>query len=320
MEANKQIAFICNPVSQNGAAKVAAERVGAAFDKAIGRHAYDIFTTQSSNHAVEIAENLPAKYNAIIAVGGDGLVNEVVNGLMRIDKPRRPALGVIPFGSGNDYASTLGMSYDVDEAAAQILKGNVQEADVGLVNGRYFVETLSFGIDAAIALETMERRKRTGRTGTRLYLESGIDQLLHNLHPICYEMELTAPAKTGSDLSRDVPSDALHRSGQSITFAVQVGPTYGGNFKICPHASIDDGMFDICIAHPPVSIPKAIYIFLRAKSGKHLDAKPMEFFRAEGLHLEFDCMPPAQVDGEKIEGTAFDIKTVPAALRVLMGA
>lgn len=319
MEAKKQIAFICNPASQNGAAKVAAEHVGAEFDKVIGQHAFDIYTTEYSNHAVEIAENLPAKYNAIIAVGGDGLVNEVANGLMRIDKARRPVLGVIPFGSGNDYAATLGMSYKIDEAAAQILQGNVIEADVGLVNGRYFVETLSFGIDAAIALETMERRKRTGRTGTRLYLESGIDQLLHNLHPIDYKMELAAPAETKPDFSEDVPADKLRASGQSITFAVQLGPTYGGNFKICPNASITDGRFDICIAHPPVSVPKAIYIFLRAKSGKHIDAKPMEFFRTESLHLEFESVPPAQVDGEKIEGTAFDIETVPGALRVLTG-
>lgn len=306
-------------MSQNGAAKVAAERVGAEFDKVIGQHAFDIYTTEYSNHAIEIAENLPAKYNAIIAVGGDGLVNEVANGLMRIEKARRPSLGVIPFGSGNDYAATLGMSYKIDKAAQQILRGKTVEADVGLVNGRYFVETLSFGIDAAIALETMEQRKRTGRTGTRLYLESGIDQLLHNLHPIDYSMELLFPANTKPDFSKDVPADNLKSSGQSITFAIQLGPTYGGGFKVCPSASIADGKFDICIAHPPVSLPKALYIFLRAKSGKHLNAKPMEFFRTEGLRIEFDRVPPAQVDGEKIEGAVFDIKTVPGALKVLVG-
>ncbi len=71
-------------------------------------------------------------------------------------------LGVIPVGSGNDYAATLGMSGKVDRAVRQILDGEAGLVDVGCVNGSYFVETLSFGFDAAIALDTVERRKKTG--------------------------------------------------------------------------------------------------------------------------------------------------------------
>lgn len=93
---------------------------------------------------------------------------------------------------------------------------------MGKCNDRWFLETLSFGLDAAIALDTVERRVRTGKTGTMLYLQSGIDQLLHHMDLRRY----TAVLDGGEPVC-----------GESYLFAVQIGQTYGGGFRICPDAT-----------------------------------------------------------------------------------
>ena len=174
------ILLIANPAAQNGNGAAAAQRAVGLLRAQLGEDAVVLARTAGPRHASEIAERAEG-CSTVIALGGDGVIHEVAGGLMRRPAARRPALGVIPVGSGNDYARTLGVSTKVDEACAQLLGAEARLADVGRVNGHWFVETLSFGLDAAIALDTMERRVRTGRTGTVLYMESGIDQLLHHL-------------------------------------------------------------------------------------------------------------------------------------------
>ena len=295
------ILLIANPAAQNGNGAAAAQRAVGLLRAQLGEDAVVLARTAGPRHASEIAERAEG-CSTVIALGGDGVIHEVAGGLMRRPAAHRPALGVIPVGSGNDYARTLGVSNKVDEACAQLLKAEAHPADLGRVHGHWFVETLSFGLDAAIALDTMERRVRTGRTGTVLYMESGVDQLLHHLDLRRY--------RASFDGGETVEAE-------SVTFAVQIGPYYGGGFKICPDARIDDGLLDVCVAHPPVGAARALYIFLRAKDGKHARFKQIELRRCRTLRLEFDEAPPAQMDGELIEGTSFDIAVEPAALNVL---
>ncbi|HIW75041.1 MULTISPECIES: diacylglycerol/lipid kinase family protein [Gordonibacter] len=294
--------LIANPAAQNGRGAVAAERAADLLRAALGDDALAVEFTKRPHHAVDLTA-AASDYRTVLALGGDGVIHEVANGLMRLAAEARPQFGIVPVGSGNDYARTLGMSTDVDKAVAQLLTAEAHPADVGTVNGHYFVETLSFGLDAAIALDTVERRKRTGRTGTILYAEAGVDQLLHHLFARPYRASFDGGAPV---------------AGESIMFAVQVGPTYGGGFRICPDARIDDGLLDICIAHPPVTIFRAAVIFLAAKFGCHTGFKQIELLRIRKLHVEFDEAPPAQMDGEPIESRSFDVAVEPAALRVLM--
>ena len=151
----------------------------------------------------------------------------------------------------------------------------------------------------------MERRKRTGRTGAVLYAEAGVDQLLHHLDARRYTVSFDGGEPT---------------SGESITFAVQIGPSYGGGFKICPDARIDDGLLDVCIAHPPIGVAGAAFVFALAKSGRHTRFRQMELRRASSLCVRFDAPVPAQIDGEPLEAEAYVIDAVPQALDVLMPA
>ena len=198
---------------------------------------------------------------------------------------------------------TVGMSEDVEMACKQLIGAQTQFFDVGQVNDEYFIETLSFGLDAAIALGTVEARKRTKKTGGALYFEVGIDQLLHHLDSYSVHVSL--------DGQRSIETSV-------IMFAVQNGPTYGGGFRICPDAKPDDGIFDICYAEGKWSLPRAVAIFSRARNGKHTGARGVKFERASQIHISFDGEPPIQAEGEKVTGREFDISMIPSALQVFV--
>lgn len=296
-----RILLVANPAAQNGAGAAAIDRAAENLRAVVGQDNVVVAKTLGPLHAIELAKNITG-CQTVAALGGDGVVHEVANGLMQRPLSDRPTLGVLPLGSGNDYARALGLTAgDVDASCAQLLAAHERCVDVGLVNGVYFTETLSFGLDAAIALDTMERRKRTGKSGLSLYMASGFDQLLHHLDFHHFKAVF----------------DGEEVEGQSVTFAVQVGPYYGGGFKICPEAALDDGLLDICYSIAPVSALTATRVFLSAKDGKHVSSKHIAMRQAAKLHIEFEVAPPAQVDGERIEAKVFDIATNSGALRVL---
>lgn len=308
MENFKNMLIIANPTAQSGAGEAAARQAEKLIRKAAGEGP-DVVRTRHCGHGTELASRMGASYDLVIALGGDGIIHEVANGLMRLPREQRPVLGIIPVGSGNDYARTLKMSEKVDRAVAQILQGDVAEVDLGCCNGEYFTQTISFGLDAAIALGTVERRKRTGRHGTMLYLQEGIDQLFRHLETYGFKLEIVdGPAE-----------DKGVYEGKDILIAVQNGVTYGGGFAICPDASITDGMLDICIAHGPVNPLFATTVFLSAKNGRHTGFKLIEQRRASRLRLSFDRHPPCQIDGESHIADSYEISVQPKALRVVMG-
>lgn len=173
---------IANPASQSGAGAEGAEfvrRTLAAYGSATD--GFDVRLTTGPGVATQMARAATG-FDTVLALGGDGVIHEVVNGLMKIGEARRPRLGIIPLGSGNDFARTLGMAANSPERSlGQLLQGVAHRLDLGIVNGTYFDQTLSFGVDAAIALDTMERRQRTSAHGTRLFMASGVDVVRHQL-------------------------------------------------------------------------------------------------------------------------------------------
>ena len=298
-----KVLFVANPAAQHGNGAQMAQIAKGLLEEWLGEGRVDYALTRHPQHAVELASRASAHvYGALIALGGDGLAHEVVNGLMTLPERERPAFGLIPAGSGNDFAATIGMTTCIPDAIVQFLDAEGVRFDVGCCNGEYFTETLSFGLDAAIALDTVKRRERTGQKGTMLYLASGIDQLLHHLDAYRFTAVI--------DGSRAV-------SGDVHMFAVQNGPTYGGGFRICPDADPRDGMLDICYADAPMNIPVATYKFLSAKNGRHARFKNVHFERASAVELAFDRRPPCQIDGEEHIADKYSISVYHNALEVL---
>ena len=296
---DRKILLIANPAARHGEGIVDAARIEGLLRR-LGAENLTVLMTQRQGHAEELAAGAEA-FDLVVVVGGDGAAHEAANGLMRIPRDARPALGVVPAGSGNDYAYALGMSPSLEETARQLVSAPRRWTDLGVCNGRYFVETLSFGLDAAIALDTMERRKRTGGSGVSLYMQSGFDQLFHHL--AYHEMEAWF--------------DGVGRRERIVLCAVQVGPTYGGGFRICPDARFDDGVLDVCIAHAPVGALKAGFVFLCAKGGRHRRFREIESLRARRADLRFGFAPPVQIDGEPLVSVEYAISVEPAALRVV---
>ena len=310
-----KVLLIANPTAQSGKSLKAAMHAEKSFMAVLGERNFEIIYTKAPGHATDIAKSKSHKFDTLIALGGDGLIHETVNGIMKHSRKSRPAFGVIPVGSGNDYAKTLNMSTNVDDAISKILMRRTKEADLGCINGEYYDETLSFGFDAAIALSTMDLRKKTNMRGLPLYFRAGIDQMLHHLD--LYKYTITAKDITYVNGYKSLMQDGTPFKSDTFMSAIQIGPTYGGGFKICPEAQIDDGLFDICIAHPPLNIPKALTVFSSAVGGHHTNMRGIEMFRCSELELAFEQEPKIQADGEPIRGTEFKITCVKHALDVI---
>ncbi|MDO5118147.1 MAG: diacylglycerol kinase family lipid kinase [Eggerthellaceae bacterium] len=295
--------LIANPVSQSGKGMSAATEAEGLLRAHLGDD-LDVVLTEYAGHAIDIAANAQ-DYDTIIGLGGDGVVHEIANGLMKIPFENRPAFSVIPMGSGNDYARTLAIRTGVKEAVEDLLTAQVKRVDVGCCNGEHFVETLSFGLDAAIALDTVERRKHTDKTEAALYFESGIDQLLHHRDTYHFTMDIDGRAQL---------------TGDAFMMAIQIGRTYGGGFIICPDALVDDGIFDICYADGGMGLLRSVYIFAKAKGGKHGKYKEIHFSKGSSIKLSFDRRPPCQMDGEAHIADSYDISILQQALTVLSNA
>ncbi len=296
--------LIANPTAYSGNGRIAtqqAEKLLRSEQRCID--SLDVYTTRASGDGYAFARSA-CNYDTILVLGGDGIIHEVANGILNSGAEHLPRLGVIPVGSGNDYARTLQLPINNPQASIETLaRSTTRLVDVGKVNDTYFVQTLSFGLDAAIALDTSTRRsKGTRQKGTGLFVTSGMRIFSQHHNGWSYRALFNKQEGT---------------AGDEIIFAVQVGSTYGGGFKICPKASPTDGLLDVChnVEIPP--IPAALILFGLARTGLHVGAKSLRFRQIEQLSLSFDEEPPVQVDGEPLHGTEFHIQSVPRALRVI---
>lgn len=304
------ILILVNPTARSGkAAKVAAQmantlnRIKTNTPREI--QDYSFYYTVQPNDACRITQEKGAQYNTIVVIGGDGTVNETVNGLMTLPRSVRPKLGLIPCGNGDDFARSIHIPRSPEKALQQFESGILtpKHSDVGRANNHWFIETLSFGLDAAIALGTQELRKRTKRTGTSLYLQCGIDQLKNHRT----EHRLTA------SFNDEEPEEIL-----CYLLAIQNGLYYGGGFMVCPQAKINDGLFDICYATPTMSFSSAAHLFMKAHNGNHINNPHIHFRQAKKIQLTLQTPLPSQIDGERFEANTVLVEVFPSELEVLM--
>ena len=296
--------LIANPAAHSGKGAAGAQFA----ERFLGSYAsvtdgYVIRLTGGPGEAEGMAADADG-FDTVVALGGDGVIHEVVNGLMRRPRDGRAQLGVIPLGSGNDYARTLGMARnDVEAAFAQLVRGSARPVEVGRVNGTHFMQTLSFGLDAAIALDTTDRRAaNTSQEGEALFVTSGLK--------ILSRAGRGFPCTARLD---DEPPLEL----SALIFAVQVGPSYGGGFKICPDADPSDGLLDVCYNVRRPALPHLLALFGLARTGRHARSRVVLLRRIRHAELDFAVEPPCQVDGERLTGTRYQIDVIPDALRVI---
>ena len=307
---------IANPAAHSGDGAAAAERVEKFFSShANATDGFELRLTQAPGDGMRMARE-SADFDTIVTLGGDGIIHEVANGLMSVASRERPALAVVPVGSGNDFARTIGAATnDPIAALGQILRGRRRELDLGHVasdtgEAAFFVQTLSFGLDAAIALDTTYRRAaQTHQKGSGLFATSGV-KILSKVRGEASGY----PSRVTMDGEKDVRLN-------SIVFAVQNGPTYGGGFRICPDAEPYDDSLDLCYNVSVPALPHVLALFALARTGRHVGSRAIATRRVRHLHIEFlEREPPCQVDGEPLHGRTYDVEARPRSLALVAPA
>ncbi|NOY99739.1 MAG: diacylglycerol kinase family lipid kinase [Chloroflexi bacterium] len=261
-------------------------------------------------HATELARQAGEQgYDLVVALGGDGTVHEVVNGLMQVPEEKRPELGVVPIGSGNDFAHALSLPDSPNQALALALHREASPIDLGLLtdeNGRqeYVDNTIGIGFDAVV---TIRSHRLPVVRGFLMYLTAVIQTIMLNFDPAQLHIETD---QESWDLS-------------TLMLALCNGPREGGGFQVAPEARVDDGLLHYTTIQK-VSRPMMFRLIPEVMNGTHgrFDAVRMGTFRK--LTLTSDKPLYIHTDGEiytsfgsNLHGLSFEI--VPNALKVVRG-
>lgn len=258
--------------------------------------AFDEAVTTGPGEAIGIAERAAAGYDGVVAVGGDGTVHEVVNGLMRAGG--RAALGVVPLGSGDDFAKLL-----ANDPVSRLSNGSSRPFDVGLIScgsgTRYFANGMDIGFGAHGARNVA--RVPRFLTGFGAYLAALLLTMIR--YPqLRVRLQLD-----------DAPPFEL----TTAMTAVMNGTTFGGSFRVCPGARPDDGWLDLLLVDA-VSRLEILQLVPKILRGTHAGDPRLRLVRAARVAIESDIPLLVEADGEIAfqDATRLEIRLLPAALRV----
>jgi diacylglycerol kinase (ATP) len=293
--------LILNPHAGGGRAEARARAMTEGLDRA--EHEFQTALTEGPGHATVLARENAAAFDTIVAAGGDGTVNEVATGLYGAGEPR-PALGILPFGTGNDVAHTLGLR-DWETAARALLDGGEEWLDVAEVtlqregSSRTSVSLLWVGIGfpAEVILKTTERVKRT--LGKHSYLYSTIRCALSHR---CPTMRITTDGQT--------------REGKYAMCAVaNIAWTGGHTMHIAPGARHDDGRLDLVLLREATALRLLSKLSCLGK-GTHIHLPDVEFFPGHDVRVESSPPCGVNIDGEYAGSTPVHVRVRPGALHV----
>jgi diacylglycerol kinase (ATP) len=272
---------ILNPQSDRGRTARLAESLR---DALAGRFDLQLKQTTQRNEAATLAREAGTSgCDAVMAIGGDGTVHEVVNGLMALPVEKRPALGILPAGSGNDVAYALGIGKDLQITAKLIAESATRWVDVGRVDAGadrrcYCINNIGLLLEGEINRASHDL---TWPRGSGLYLRAMVQTLLRPLPAAKIEMIVD-----GQELRRT-----------AMLLSIGNGPRSGGKFQLMPDATLDDGYFDYLLA-PPVSRWKLIWKVRHVLAGRKVEGDWIQRGRFKQMTLQSDQPLVAHVDGE----------------------
>ena len=273
---------------------------------------YEVVFTEYRHHAIKIVAHKISKhhYRKIIAVGGDGTVNEVVNGIFTQDtvKSKEIQLGVIMIGTGNDWGKMFNIPNDYTEAVDLIMKGKRFVQDVGHVSYyvgkekhlRYFINCAGLGFDALVT-ESTNKEKDAGKSSTFSYFKSLLSSLFR-YKPV--------PVKIHID-NREI------LNGKLFTLSLGIGKYTGGGMQQNPDAIPDDGLFDVMLVDK-IAKTKLIRKIKRLYDGSIKDIKEVRSYRMNNMQVESDHKLMLEVDGESLGHAPFTFGIIPESLQVIV--
>lgn len=295
------IHFIVNPAAGRGRVARMIARLKGEIQESRLRYSFRI--TQAPGHAMDLAAEAKQE-DIVIAVGGDGTVNEAVNGIMH----SKATLGTIAMGSGNDFARMLNIRTGVSDISKLVNSRSTRRVDVGVVEyrrqsdgkpkTRYFVNGLGIGFDAAVSIHS---RTIKYLRGLPLYLWALL-RMLPRYRANHYEMHI----------------DGAHVQKAQFLICIGNGAYEGGGFKLTPDARIDDARLDMC-SIDPLSLARALAVLPSATRGTHVVLPEVQSQRICEARIIAKEPFPAHVDGEILGDDLVDItvKVEPGAVSML---
>lgn len=275
--------FIVNPISGKGRKK----RIISSLMKA----GYDVVCTEYAGHAEILARETSAQ--TVIAVGGDGTVNEVARGLVGTGK----TLGIIPCGSGDGLARHLGISHILSQALKTIKAGKTSPLDAGTIDGRLFFSVCGVGFDAVVS----ERFAKCGKRGLSSYIKEGL-KTWETYEPVDYSMCI----------------DGENVEHRAMFITVGNSNQWGNGAKITPLADSNDGILDITVVDDFMAI-ELPFLAGRLMTGLAHTSKHVYTYRGQEITITRPDAGPVHADGDWFEaGKTLNIKVIPHALNVLV--
>ncbi len=238
----------------------------------------------------------------IFVAGGDGTLNEVMNGLATAGALDRVVIGIVPLGTGNDFAAGLDIPRDPDAALEVLLAGRELAVDLGEVNGRVFVNSSGGGFMAEVSVAvTPELKTIAGRLA---YLIGGAQVL--------FEFEPVAALVT-------MQPGEIQVSRSLYTFAVCNSRLIAGGRLIAPDALIDDGLLDVCLIET-MSALEFVALARRVADGAHVEDPRVLYYQAASVRIELERAVHVNTDGEVFQDRICEYRVLPKAARFLAGA
>lgn len=285
-----RITFIANPRAGRGRTEAFVRRER----ERLGARA-DVLWTGAPGHAVELARTAKRESDVVCAVGGDGTVHEVVNGLM----PNPVPLVVIPVGSGNDFAGLFGCPRTPDELDAVLGDGMGVRVDVIETNDRYCMNSAGLGFEALVTKKSLDI---TRVRGIALYLLAVARAL------VSYDCPPMTIRLSGGEVIE----------GERLLVSVANGVSAGGGFHLTPDAFPDDGEVDLCIVER-MGRARMMRLLPRAIGGGHTGARGVTMRRSSGVTIESPRPFHVHIDGEYMgeQSGPIHFRVIPRILPVL---
>jgi diacylglycerol kinase (ATP) len=261
--------------------------------------------TEKSGDATMLArEAANAGCDVAIVAGGDGTVNEVVNGLVGTET----AMAVLPVGTGNVWAKqlnipthTLTHPFRLQETAAGLVEGTIRAVDVGQVNDRYFLCWAGIGLDAKVTTEMEPRQRHTKRLGA-----------------LPYAIAAVLIARDFKGVRARVLLDGKAVRGRTLLILVSnIQQYYGGLFEIAPAAKVDDGLLDVFV-FKGLGFQYTVRHLLKVLSQRYLQDPQIVHRQAKQIEVLTEYALPIQTDGDVVGNTPAALKVAPLALRILV--
>ncbi len=250
--------------------------------------------SRDAAHLRELASQACAERpDAIVSAGGDGTYHHVLNGMYQSGIP----LGLIPVGSGNDFAKGLGVPKDPRAAAELLLRGGTRTIDLARAGDTVYGCIAGVGFDSIVTRYANERVRRLGGS-------------------LAYAWAILRCLKSYAPLRLEVVSDGGNYSGEVVFAVVGNNVSYGGGLRLTPRARLDDGLLDVCIV-PYIPKLELLRWVPRAYRGEHLAHPRILYFQARRVTLNSPARLELFGDGEYMQELPATIEVLPRALRII---